>query len=80
MTFRQAMLLELDIRGVEPWIADRIMARIEQGRTALRKLLDQSAEGQPSFRSYAWAIVRSTAVEWIDENRPQAWYRGLIAV
>lgn len=79
MTIEQKLTDLLIKRGMNSTDAQAVMSEFKpQGyNKALQMRWDESADNYPSviFASITVALF-DTTVRWIDQNKPEAWYRG----
>lgn len=82
MTFRQKAIELLYSNGMFREDAEKVVQNViaHPSNEAMQGRWDDDIAGYPpQMLNVLWFTVKSFAVEWIDENCPQAWFRPLFA-
>lgn len=80
MTIREKLTELLVENGMRPNDASEVMERVidDDGAEVMEGRWDEVIDGYPkSLMATLWLITKSIALEWIDANNPEAFYRPL---
>ena len=80
-TIEQKLTQRLVDNGLFEDMAEKIMQQIKaDDNGTMQGRWGDSIEDYPDIMlAVLWVTVRDTALEWIDENLPNAWFRPLFA-
>jgi hypothetical protein len=75
----EGLLIESGVKPADAREIVEIYANDRYGE-AVAGRLDEDASGYPEMMFViCWSAVKKIAVEWIDQNKPGAWYRDVLA-
>lgn len=78
MTFDQAISSRLEESGIWPQDVQSILELAKKGMPTMDDVWSRSTIGyNPVVLNVAWIAVKSIALEWIEENQPNAWYKPM---
>ncbi len=80
MTFRQALVAEMVSRGMFESQANKVMDLViadEINRDMAGRWDEDASEYPAPLLIVLWLNARGTALEWIDQNLPRAFYRPM---
>lgn len=81
-TTREKLKKMLTDRGMFDSDADKVLEnvipQIESMGPMYKITWNSPADGYPdTFYNLIWLLLRKTALKWIDENVPEAWFRPM---
>jgi hypothetical protein len=78
MTFQEFSIKYLTDRGMFDNQAVQVVEGVKSYQPSMVSLWNQSIDGYPDAVKTGLVLsLRSSAVEWIDNNLPQAWFRSM---
>lgn len=80
MSFEFAMKRKLEQSGLSLTQAEQIieLAKKDEALDSFKERWgDTESEYPPAMVNVLWISVKTIALEWIDENIPQAWFRPM---
>jgi hypothetical protein len=80
MNFLQLADKYLHERGMFPAQAAAVIEMAKVASPSMADRLTDGVEGYPDVIARLWLVTLNTcAIDWIDANLPQAWYRPMFA-
>mgnify|MGYP001617759727 CR=1 FL=1 len=79
MTFNEFILSNLINCGMFPDQTQAVLELVKQApenESMLGRWSDCIEDYPPEMKTMAWHSAKRYALQWIDENKPKAWYRG----
>jgi len=82
MSIREYLLKQLSTRGMFDSDAIAVLSRVEEDpnlREMTGRWEDEQTDYPPGMMAVLWMYVKQYVLQWIDEEKPKAWFRPLFA-
>lgn len=82
MTFEQNMKMLLEQSGMFPEQAQEVieLSKTDNINESMKGRWSDDVEGYPPMMvKVLWMSTKTIALQWIDENLPEAWYRSMFS-